>query len=155
MAMVGQPLEEAFVAAFPDLSEAQRQVLLERDGDHLGQIRRPRALDEILKNSPVVVRKAPDGHLHGRRGFLALPRLVIEEPFGLAGRWHGLQAMRVKKLWELVVDRLDGSQDHVLVGLCPTGRVGPSPITQRDRQGDDKPTVTATVGRARRRHFSW
>ena len=30
MAMVGQPLEEAFVAAFPDLSEAQRQVLLER-----------------------------------------------------------------------------------------------------------------------------
>ena len=30
MAMVGQPLEEAFVAAFPDLTEAQRQVLLER-----------------------------------------------------------------------------------------------------------------------------
>ena len=84
------------------------QVRLERDSDHLGQIRCSRALDEILKNAPIVVREAPNGHLHLRSGLLGLPWLVIKKPLGLAGRWHGLHTMRVQQLRELIVDRLDG-----------------------------------------------
>ena len=122
-------------------------MLLECDGEQLGEVGGSGALDELLEDAAIVRGQPADGDLGGGLGGLAAAWLVFEQPPG-RGRGRVLLVPGGDEVGDPVVGLLDCGEGDVEVGLSPAAGVGAGSVAQPDRQGDDEPAVAAGPGRA-------